>query len=372
MSLKKEKSYQVFVIAGRLGKSLIRSKVIPFAIHPNVKHVYIFSEEEGFAIERSSYVTIRERLAGIPGRFLKKVIRFILEPLQIMMEARKRSPFVINGIYTLPKGLNALLAAKVCGTKSVISVIGGPVEITTHMRGTWFWKRLNLWMLRTCDAVTTKGSRVTSYLIDHGIPKEKIFNLNGSIDTDRFCLPEIEERNIDILFVGTFRTLKGPDRVLSVVEQLVRQGHQIRAVFLGDGELYSSIDTMIQDKNLQKYATLLGYQDDPVRYFQGSKILMMPSVSEGLPTAMLEAMACGCVPVVSNVGNITDAAIHMENACVIESWSDIDAFSGAASILLTNPDLRRTLSLNGREMVEKNYTPEVQSKVVEKIFSYLT
>lgn len=368
----KNSSAHIFLVTGRLGKSLIVSKAVPFIEHPEVSHVHIFSEDPGFELDNATYHTTNGILSKYHNPILKKIARFILEPLQLIRHSKRKKPFLINGVYTLPKGLNALIAAKLTGTKSVISVIGGPVEITTHMRGTWFWKRLNLWMLRQCDAVTTKGTRVTKFLVENGVPREKIFHLNGSVDTRRFKPVAEQVRDIDLLFVGSFRPLKGPDRVLQVVENLVgAERPSLRAVFLGNGELYDEIKQSIQKKNLQHIVSLMGYEENPAPYFQRSRILMMPSVSEGLPTAMLEAMACGCVPVVSDVGNVTDAAWHQENAMVIDSWQNISAFTDAAAALLSDKRLWNKLSEQGIKTVEENYTPQKQSLVAGQILHYL-
>src|SRR5690625_7705202 len=97
----------------------------------------------------------------------------------------------------------------------------------------------------------------------------------------------------------------------------------------------------------------------------------MPSMSEGLPTAMLEAMACGCVPVVSDVGNVTDAAHHGVNALVISEWSDIQSFTSAVQKLLNDEPFRNRLAMNGRQLVVDKYRPEKQAEVVDDILTYL-
>lgn len=361
----------VFIVVGRLGKSLTVSKAVPFTIHPNVSKVYIFREEEGFNIEGADYITVPEILLRIKPVFFKKIIRFIWEPLQLIYYSVKLKPDLINGVFTLPKGLNAVIASKVSRSKSLVSVIGGVIEITTRLPFQGFWKWLNLQMLHSSDAVTTKGSKVSLYLNEEGIYGEKIFNLNGSIDIKTFCVDESLEKDIDILFVGTFRKLKGPDRVLEVVNNLVRGGIHITAVFIGDGYLYDLIHRQVNKLGLENCVKMPGYRTETVEYFRRAKIILLPSTSEGLPTVMLEAMACGCVPVVSNVGNITDAAIHEKNALVVDSWNDIEGFTRAAKRLLEDDLFRAKLSKEGRKVVEERYSPEKQSEIVDDILGYL-
>jgi glycosyltransferase involved in cell wall biosynthesis len=365
------KEFTVFVVVGRLGKSLTVSKVVPFTTHPTVQKLFIFREDQGKWVEGAKYVTLESFLSNFGQGFLKKIARVFCEPIQLIFHARRQKPFLINGVFTLPKGLNAVIAAKLSGTKSVVSVIGGTVEITTRMKGRWFWEKINLWVLAQSDAVTTKGSKITAWLIEQGIPSEKIFNLNGSIDVDRFKPVLGMERDIDILFVGNFSNLKGPDRVFQVIQNLVLEGKEIKAVFLGEGHMYAELKEKINENGLKQYISLEGYRDNTVTYFQRAKMLMMPSTSEGLPTAMLEAMASGCVPVISNVGNVTDAAKHEENALVIENWNDIKAFTTAAKRLISDAQFRERLSQEGRKTVESSYTPEKQAEVVDRLLNYL-
>ncbi len=97
----------------------------------------------------------------------------------------------------------------------------------------------------------------------------------------------------------------------------------------------------------------------------------MPSRSEGLPTSMLEAMVCGCVPVVSNAGNISDVARHTENAFLINDYMDINSFAKYIHTLLSDEKLRTGMAQEGIRLVEEKYSAEEQSKIVDQIIGKL-
>lgn len=225
-------------------------------------------------------------------------------------------------------------------------------------------------MLRHCSIVTTTGSNVSKYLEGQGILSDKIFEMAGSIDTSVFKPDPNVERNIDILFVGTFRYLKGPDRVLEIVSSLKSMLPNIEAHFLGDGYLFPEIEKQVKEMRLSEHVTLAGHVKQPVSYFQRAKVLIMPSLSEGLSMAMLEAMACGCVPIVSNVGNMTDAARHRKNAMVVEDYRDIVTFSRYALQLLTDSGLREKMAVNARQMVTGHYSIAAQGKICGKLLEF--
>jgi L-malate glycosyltransferase len=361
----------VFVVVGRLGKSLVESKVLPIANHAAVKKVYIFSETSGYNIDKAEYLVLPGWLTKMRPALMKQLIRIFYEFFQLLYWAIKIRPLLINGIYTLPKGLNAMIASKIIGCKSMVSVIGNTKEIPTYMWPTFLWKNLNLWLLRMTDAVATKGCVITRYLIDNHIEASKIFEFGGGLDLERFRSIPGRERDIDVLFVGNYSELKGPDRVVSVIERLRTEIPDIRGVFLGNGPLFNKISLQIIEKNLTDNIYQAGQVDNTIDYYQKSKLLIMPSKSEGLSTAMIEAMACGCVAIISNVGAMKEAAKHNVTALVVENYQDINQFYYYANQALINDEKRRLLSKAARSLVEDKYSIEAQTGIFDLILRYI-
>jgi len=359
----------IFVVVGRLSKSLTTSKVMPIVSCDRISNVLVFREEKGFEINGVRYITLPIFITKIKIKFFYIIIRFIYEFLQLLAYSILYKPNYINGVYTLPCGLISMIVSKIVGCKNIVSVIGGEIEIKTYYKFSPFWKFLNLWMLKKSTVITTKGTKISNYLVQSHIKKRKIFEYNGSIDTHKFAKKNLE-RDIDILFLGTFRRLKGPDRVLKVINKLRKDFPKIISYFLGDGYLFDTIREEIKKLHLEKNIVLLGYVNNPAQYFQRSKIFIMPSRSEGLSTAMLEAMACGCVPIVSNVGNMTDVAHHGVNAMVVNDYMDIETFTKYAKELLMDETKREMLSRNGCQLVNEKYSVETQAGIIENILTY--
>jgi glycosyltransferase involved in cell wall biosynthesis len=366
-----KKELTCFLVVGRMGKSLTRSKAQPFVVNPLVQRIYIFRQREADPLPKTVYITLPGWIANIKPRFLSRFVRLIYEPLQLIYHAIRIQPDIINGYHLIPKGINSLIAARLTGSKSVISLIGGVVEIETYSRLKWFLKRLNLWALRETDLITTKGTRVNKYLNNHNIVSSKVLIYNGAIDLEKFHFDAAVEKEIDVLFIGTFRNLKGPDRVLQTLALVKKQFPAIRACFIGEGYLFKYCVDLAKMLGLSENVSFAGYIDDPVTFFQKSKILVMPSRSEGLPTSMLEAMACGCVPVVSNVGNISDAACHEGNAFLVNNFYDIKTFADYILQLLVDENLREGMAQQGIQTVKDNYSVKEQSKIVDQMIQKL-
>lgn len=351
----------VFVVVGRLSGGLTTSKVEPIARSKKVEAVYVFRESAGDEITGVRYITSPAYVRKI------KVIKHIFEFFQLLFFSIKLRPAYINGIYTLPKGMQSTIVAKLIGCKSIVSVIGGIIEIKTYYKPTWFWESINLWMLRACDIVTTTGAAVTNFLVCHGIAQTKIYELGGSVNTDKFKSCDAAEREIDILFVGYFTELKGPDRVLEVVKMIKPVIPAVKATFLGTGMLMAEIKEKIKRYGLESNISLPGYVPEAGSYFKKSKLLLMPSRTEGLSVAMLEAMSCGCVPVVANVGNMTDAAWHQKNAMVVDEYLDIHSFCSCSLKLLQDEKERLKLASCGEKLVSDKYSVDAQSKIFDAL-----
>jgi glycosyltransferase involved in cell wall biosynthesis len=128
---------------------------------------------------------------------------------------------------------------------------------------------------------------------------------------------------------------------------------------------------MIETLGLSHSISIEGYIEKPEGYLQRAKIILMPSRSEGLSTAMLEAMACGCVPVVSNVGCMNEAAIQAETALIVNNYLDIESYTASVLLLLRDSSMLASLSRKASVFVRERYCIEAQARVFTKIITEL-
>lgn len=356
----------LFVVVGRLGKTLTLSKILPIVETKIFDKVFVFREEVGFIVEGVEYITL-PFLKRINNKHFKRLLRLIIEPVQLFFYSVKYRPLLINGYQLLPKGIYSFIVAKLTFTKCMISSIGGIPEIDTYSKHKWLFRSLNVFTLKHSDLITTKGKIVTDYIISRGVDKSKIHVFNGAIDTNKFNYAKQIEKNIDAIFVGKLSKLKGPDRFVDIIEGLVNKGNIINSVIVGEGEMYNEVVKTIQKKKLENYIKLSGHVEETQDLFKHSKMIIMPSSSEGLATAMLEAMACECVPIVSNVGCMQEAALHYETAMVVDNYKDINKFVEYAELIFSDKELRNNMAKKGRELIHAKYTIENQAKLFKSI-----
>jgi len=358
----------IFIVVGRLGKNLIISKTLPVVASGVFSHIYIFSEEIGIKVDGAEYITLPKFIRFIQPVFLKRIIRIVFEPFQLIFYTWRFRPAIIHGYYSIPKGVNSLIAAKLGGSKCIISIIGSKEEIETTFFIKRFSRPLIIWLLKQTYHVTTKGRKDNEYLLRYGIKEDKTTIFNGAIDMGRFCYKG-ENKDIDLLFAGNFNEFKGPHRALEIIHRVSEQLPGIRALFIGKGPMYQEILNKSIKLGLSANITFAGHVNDSENFFKRARILLFPSANEGLSTAMLEAMACQCVPITSDVGNQTEAAIHNYNSIVISDFSDLEKFSEYALLLLKDHNQLNRLAENAEKTIYSKYSPEVQGRICQKFYS---
>lgn len=168
-----------------------------------------------------------------------------------------------------------------------------------------------------------------------------------------------------VLFVGRLGQRKGVYDLLSALELLAGQGCVPPTWFVGDGEL-SAVRTRIErSEALSGSVTVLGWKDQSTvtELMMSSTALVLPSYAEGLPLAILEAMALGRAVIATRVGDVEDAVVDGENGILL-SPGDVPGLANAIREMVTHPVRAAEMGRAGLARSETLFTPE---KVVEDL-----
>ena len=137
--------------------------------------------------------------------------------------------------------------------------------------------------------------------------KKAVTILNG-IDTNKFlCTHRLQLNPAATLTVGLvarFRPQKRVDRWVEVAAAIHPKNSNIKFIMVGDGPDDEMLRQKIAEHNLTGIIELPGKLNDTLSVYKQIDVFLLTSDFEGLPLALLEAMSCGCIPVVSNVGGI--------------------------------------------------------------------
>ncbi|NHN34326.1 glycosyltransferase family 1 protein [Paenibacillus agricola] len=139
-------------------------------------------------------------------------------------------------------------------------------------------------------------------IIKNGVDLNKFIFNNETRDEIRKEL-EGNDKTIIIGHVGRFQEMKNHTYLIDVFSKLIEKKPNALLVFVGDGELRTSIEQKVKNLNLTSKVKFLGIRDDVHKIMQAFDVFVMPSLYEGLPVTLVEAQATGIRCVVSE--NIT-------------------------------------------------------------------
>lgn len=144
-------------------------------------------------------------------------------------------------------------------------------------------------------------------------------NLNY-IDCERFTRGQPpDNRYYDIIYAGRFSPEKGTIKLVHALARLIESRPDMRACLVGDGPLRDDMERILREGGVVNQVDLPGWvnHDEISSYYADARLLVLPSESEGVPTAMLEAMACGTIPIATPVGGIPDIIIEGETGFLL-------------------------------------------------------
>ncbi|PIZ28362.1 hypothetical protein COY43_00860 [Candidatus Berkelbacteria bacterium CG_4_10_14_0_8_um_filter_35_9_33_8] len=137
-------------------------------------------------------------------------------------------------------------------------------------------------------------------------------------------------------YVGRLESVKGWDLLAQTALQIVPRYRNVKFLFVGN--------KIGKEKEIKQYAhpqiKFLGHRNDVYSIMKKLDIFVLPSYSEGLPNALMEAMACGCACIASNVGGVKDLIQHKKNGLFLQP-NDPNDLPKKIKYLLNNENARK-------------------------------
>lgn len=216
-------------------------------------------------------------------------------------------------------------------------------------------RRWHLWVdrftHRRCRFTIGNSPSVIQHLHAHAkIPQEKLRLIRGGIDPEKFLRVEPADRsslNIPpdakmILWAGRLDPVKGLDCLLDAFHSITRHT-EAHLVLAGDGPLRYHLIDRVKTLSLQDRVHMPGSRDDVPSLMKAADLFVFPSRTEGLPNALLEAMACNCSIITTDVPGCGDLIQHEINGLLVP-YGDTNALATSISLLLEDRALAKKLA----------------------------
>jgi glycosyltransferase involved in cell wall biosynthesis len=233
-------------------------------------------------------------------------------------------------------------------------------RVDFHLKSHAFSK----WKYRKIDLFLAASNVIAGMLASDGIPADRIVTVHdgvnlGAIDRQpavdahaAFWLPH------GAPIVGNVAALvghKGQRHLIAAARIVVRSVPDARFLILGEGELRAPLERQVRELGLERHVFLPGFRTDAVGLQKSFDVFAMSSITEGLGSAMLDAMACGTPVVATRAGGIPEAIVDGQHGLLVPPH-DAAALADAIVRLLKDDALRDRLAAAGRQRIVDEFS----------------
>lgn len=253
-----------------------------------------------------------------------------------------------------------------------------PLVRTRHISAPLSNNAATRWLYgRATQHIVTTGEKLREQMIAEArLAPNKVTSIPTGIDLQRFVPGNrmLSKQNLalpsDKLIIGivaTLRSWKGHRYLLQAFSHNKCAEHYL--VVVGDGPLYQLIESEVASFGLTSQVKLVGNQQDVIPWLQAFDIFCLPSyANEGVPQALLQAMACQ-LPVISTpVGSIEEIVIPEVNGLLVKP-KDSGELAAAIMRLANGVELRDQLAMRARQTALNRFSDQIMLDRMEQVFS---
>ena len=192
----------------------------------------------------------------------------------------------------------------------------------------------------------------------YGMNRKEINVVKNGVNEKLFKPSKNDKRApCNILYTGRLIYSKGLIDLTKSAKQVIKEYPDVSFLLAGDGNLRPSLERLVKKERLEQNFSFLGFinQEKLIEHYQRDTINVLPSYIEGLPTTVLEAMACGMPVVATDVSGTNEIVVDDINGILVPPKNP-EKLAGALLELLNDENLRRFMGKNGRNYIEKKFT----------------
>jgi glycosyltransferase involved in cell wall biosynthesis len=161
---------------------------------------------------------------------------------------------------------------------------------------------------------------------------------------------------------------KGQRHLVAAAARVIRKFPDARFLIVGDGELRDPLERQVKTLGLERHVFLTGFREDALALMKSLDIFVMSSLTEGLGSAILEAMTCEKPVVGTRTGGIPEAVVDGVTGLLVPP-RDEAALAAAIGRLLGDPDLRQSYGRAGRARVERAFSVDRLVEGTARVYS---
>lgn len=369
---------------------------------PLVTGVQTVTLEEFASLNRSKYrpvlickeqgpLTEAMEKQGVESHYVHDLVRPI-SPIrdwrafrELLKELRALKPHILH-THSSKTGMLGRLAARLAGVPVVVHTVHGfafPFATSSLVHFVYFL--VELIGARFCDALIVLNESDRRIAVDRlKMKPEKVHWIPNGVRLEGFARSEGDTRSsirqevfgaddatLCVGMVGRLWRQKNPGCLLEAAKKLLKTTDRpVKFFFIGDGELREELEQSIVAEKLQDRVTVLGWRTDVPRLLSALDVFVLPSRWEGMPLAILEAMASGLAVIVSDIPGNHDLVVHGQDGLLFGS-ENADDLAVQLLRLVEDGGFRHTLAAAARNKVVEHYQLETRNQKVLELYDQL-
>ncbi|TXJ28330.1 MAG: glycosyltransferase family 1 protein [Chitinophagaceae bacterium] len=205
-----------------------------------------------------------------------------------------------------------------------------------------------------------------SIVVNNGIDRKK-FNPDSQFPDIRAELNLPKDKTL-VLFIARFTSHKQPLALIEAFKEAVKLHPSMHLLMVGDGDQKEEAVRIIEAQGLKNDITLVGFRQDVPAVLAAADIFVLPSLWEGLPIGLLEAMSMGKAIIASKVDGTIEIVHHEENGLLIDTKELVPGLTRALIGLSQSAPLREQYGRKAIETVRDRFNAENMTRQIEKLY----
>ena len=251
------------------------------------------------------------------------------------------------------------------------SLLGIPQIATCHGfinndRKLRFYNGLDRFALRFSKRIIAVSDRIKEELVKHGIKESRIIVIKNAVDGNYHMelfnenrqkkrkRLNIEDDEFVLGYLGRLSKEKGIIYLIHASSMLNEMGVPIKTLIIGEGPHKKELEELVKRRGIENRFIFAGFQNDVENWMPAIDVFILPSLTEGTPMALLEAMACGIPVVASAVGGIPQVIVSDKNGILVTPGKP-EEIANAVNTLYGNQTLRRTIAEEAKTTIRLKY-----------------
>lgn len=283
--------------------------------------------------------------------------------LRLMGHLRAQRPDVVH-THGAEANFHALPAARVLG---VPIRIGEEIGIPSHG---WKARAAFRFAYRSAHRVLAISEAVAGCIAALGeAPRSKIDVVYPPVMLPEVGQHEQDRRHFTVAFVGRLHPVKNPGIVLPVLKELRDSAVPARLWYLGDGRQRPALEREAERLGLREYVTFCGFVSDIAEVLRRADVMLLPSRSEGLGLAIIEAMALGLPVVVTRKGATPEFVAHGETGYLVDPTDVRDIAEAMRQCWSLGAEGRQQMGRRARDAIKQRFDVTAALETMEAVYN---